>query len=176
MPHQYAKVGRLIEMLGGVALASSFFLASCSNTDPSPMTLADAQTDAPLPTASVTCTISTLNAPASVVAPTFAEVRGVFAKNCAVGGCHLSEPGSAGLVIRLRTEADLNLLAVSSTQNPSMKLVEPGNVEKSWIMHKIDGSLCGCKTSCGGVMPPSGRLEPKEREILDAWVALGIRR
>jgi hypothetical protein len=108
-----------------------------------------------------------------------ADVRGILAGNCALGGCHGNAPGAGGLVLSMRTSSSWAdaLVGVPSQENPSMNLVTAGDPQSSWLVHKVFGAVCGysCDPSigCGGQMPFGGSLGPADRATIVAWVEGG---
>lgn len=114
-------------------------------------------------------------APASATAD---DVDAIFARSCALGGCHLSGPGAGGLVLG-RTPATWRaaLIDVPSQQSPSLPLVAPGDPGASWLVAKLAGQLCDASCDralgCGGPMPPGAPLTELERATIAAWIAEG---
>jgi hypothetical protein len=109
---------------------------------------------------------------------TAAEVQPIIARSCALGGCHLSAPGAAGLVLDSRWVE--NVVGVPSKANPAQALVVAGNPKASWFVAKLFSPLCGTATcdrtlGCGGPMPPGEPLSAAERALIVAWVQAGAR-
>jgi hypothetical protein len=94
-----------------------------------------------------------------------AEVDDIFKNSCSfASGCHGSKPGQANLFIPPRSVSDWypNLVNVTSTENPKMKLITKGDPQNSWVVHKMVGDLCAfkkdCKDTCGERMPQASTL------------------
>jgi hypothetical protein len=115
------------------------------------------------------------NAPAQAKA---SDVQPILAQNCAVGGCHLSEPGAGGLVLDVSAATWPNgLVGVAAHESPSFDLVTAGDPDRSWLVHKIFGSFCGavCNPTlgCGAEMPFGASLSDADRGTIVAWVMAG---
>jgi hypothetical protein len=115
----------------------------------------------------------TAKAPAQVSA---AEVGTILQRNCTLGGCHLGTPGAGNLELGPSSWTGA-LIGVPSRENPSMKLVAPGDPGESWIVHKVFGALCGyaCdpKLGCGAEMPFGASLDEADRSTIAAWIERG---
>lgn len=94
----------------------------------------------------------------------FSELQAtVFSTSCAFSGCHSTSTKRAGLDLS-EGNAYASLVGVNSTQNSSMKRVNPGNSDESYLIRK----LAGDGTS---QMPLNGT--PLSQETLDkirAWI------
>jgi hypothetical protein len=95
-----------------------------------------------------------------------------------LGGPLTMPPDPAGIY-----KATIN---VNSLELPTMVYIKPGDVENSYLMHKMDGDLCQFTTCsqnpipmCGVVMPMAGcALEatgggPNPRDVVRRWIAQG---
>jgi hypothetical protein len=107
-----------------------------------------------------------------------ADVQAILGRSCAVGGCHASAPGAGGLALPQANAAWVDsVVGVRSQQNPSMDLVAPGDPERSWLLYKISGDLCGftcdAKLGCGGQMPFGQPLAEEERGVIRGWIRHG---
>lgn len=107
-----------------------------------------------------------------------ADVQEILGRSCAIGGCHASAPGAGGLALPPADAAWIDsVVGVKSQENPSMDLVAPGDPERSWLVYKIAGDLCGftCdpKLGCGGQMPFGQQLSEQERGVILAWIRHG---
>lgn len=108
-------------------------------------------------------------------------MQAILGRSCAVGGCHASAPGAGGLAL---PQADAtwvdSVVGVKSQQNPAMDLVAPRDPERSWLVHKVAGNLCGftcdAKLGCGGQMPFGQPLSEKERGVILKWIRHGASR
>jgi hypothetical protein len=86
----------------------------------------------------------------------------------------------AALADPLATSVYANLIHQSNAA-PNLKRVEPGDLERSFILMKLSGcqnafpDVTGC-SDCGGEMPPNGTLRQYERagfDMLARWVRAG---
>jgi hypothetical protein len=69
--------------------------------------------------------------------PSFsANIAPIFDKRCAVGGCHTIATHQAGLVLE-PSEAYQSLVGVTSTLQPSLERVAPGEPTRSWLVTMI---------------------------------------
>jgi hypothetical protein len=89
------------------------------------------------------------------------------------------------------------LVSVPSAENPSMNRVTPGDLENSFLWHKVSGdqnmdpavvsgcqrvangpnpcSDCIAEAPCGIQMPFTGTLEPSVRCLIQRWIANGAK-
>ncbi len=90
----------------------------------------------------------------------------IFENKCAFSGCHAGS--GAGNELDLTAEqAYAALVGQPSSDTPNMKLVEPGDPLKSYLIMKLFGSR-GIK---GVVMPKGGKRLPKsELRWIAAWI------
>jgi hypothetical protein len=102
--------------------------------------------------------------------PSFSQhIQPIFNSNCALSLCHV-----AGTI----TELDLsqgvayaNIVNVDSGQDPSFKLVLPGNSTDSWLVMKIEG-----RQTVGLRMPPSADPISEVRiQNIKNWVDRGAK-
>ena len=113
------------------------------------------------------------------------DVAPVLAKSCAFSACHGSRGAAANHGVFLgATNAD-NIAAVktalksASRAAPAMPYVTPGDPDKSFLMHKLDGDQCIVEESCNGgdcgkSMPEGNDLLPESsRDAIRRWVAQG---
>jgi hypothetical protein len=121
------------------------------------------------------------------------EVVPVFEQSCGLTlGCH-GDPSSPTDALGYRpylaspapgpSDPDLaiaNIVGQASTQAEGMDLVAPGAPEKSYLMHKMDGTHDSCADvqcvdgDCKSVMPQN--LEPIERasrDVVRRWILQG---
>ena len=92
------------------------------------------------------------------------------------GGCHGGSGGLSGMA-NCNT-AYASLVGVSSTENPPMPRVDPGNPGNSWMMIKLDGAQGWFSGTCGGgfcgsQMPLGGELSVDVRDAIRFWIANG---
>lgn len=98
---------------------------------------------------------------------TLAEVGQVFAVSCAFSGCHSGGDPAAGLSL----EGDFagRIVGVASEQRSDLKLVDPGNPNKSYLLMKVRGD----DEIISQQMPPGAPLSAEQVEIIRAWIAVG---
>ncbi len=83
----------------------------------------------------------------------------VFTPSCALSGCHGSPNPAQGMNLTAGLTFS-NIVDVPSTQQPSLRRVNPGNPDASYLIRKLEGEpsisgvrmpkvgLSGCTTSC----------------------------
>ena len=114
------------------------------------------------------------------------DVAPIFAKACAFSSCHGSHGvGNHGLFLAANGSDGMSAvkmsLAGTSQELPSMKFVAPGDPQNSFVLHKLDGSLCGLDAqcvggSCGVSMPQGNDLLPQaSRDTVRRWIAQGAK-
>ncbi len=114
------------------------------------------------------------------------DVAPIFAKACAFSSCHGSHgAGNHGLFLAANGQDGMTAvktsLGGSSHALPSMKYVAPGDPDNSFVLHKLDGDLCGLDAqcvsgSCGKTMPDGNDLLPQEsRDTVRRWIAQGAK-
>lgn len=92
------------------------------------------------------------------------EVAPLLAASCS---CHSA--GAGGLAF----DGDAYGALVGVPANGAdLSYVEPGDVEASYIVHKIRGTQASVGGS-GGSMPPSGPLTDAQIETIEAWIEQG---
>ena len=88
--------------------------------------------------------------------------------------CDCHTPGSGGLIMGPDpATAYMNLVGVMATTAP-LKRIEPGDTDKSYLWHKINGTQV--QVGGGGSKMPLGGLPvlPQETfDVIDAWIAGG---
>ena len=100
---------------------------------------------------------------------TLAEVSEVFAVSCAFSGCHSGEDPVAGL--SLEGDFAARIVGVASEQRSDLKLVDPGNPNKSYLLIKVRGD----DAIISQRMPPGNPLSAEQVEIIRAWIASGAK-
>lgn len=113
----------------------------------------------------------------------FAAVQGLFAQHCG-GYCHAggTDVGSSLVLSPEHGATQVSSLRRASRQVPRLQLVEPGAPERSYLLHKLDGTMhtlpeCAADPgACGESMPLSRGgplLSVQERELVRRWIADG---
>ena len=95
-----------------------------------------------------------------------AQAEPILSKKCVA--CHNDAAPGSGVSFQKGSGYDL-LVNVASTELPSMPRVTPGNLELSYIAHKLLATHEDVGGS-GTKMPPSGSLRPAELEKVLAWI------
>ena len=100
---------------------------------------------------------------------TLAQVSEVFAVSCTISGCHSGGEPAAGL--SLEGDFAASIVGVASEQRPDLKLVDPGNPNKSYLLIKVRGD----DEIVSQQMPPGNPLSAEQVEIIRAWIASGAK-
>lgn len=111
--------------------------------------------------------------PAGAAAGTFGEIEArILAPRCATSACHSGDP-PANAPLSLDPGAGwAQLVGVPASQLPSMKLVEPGDPERSYLVLKVRGAA-GVAGGTGTPMPPDGPLDAAEQAAIEGWISSG---
>lgn len=125
--------------------------------------------------------LSTIAGPTPDLEPTFASIQAnIFELTDSAGRnacvtCHTNVGRTpAGGLNLLHDAAFDQLVNVASTQIPSLKRVNPGSPETSYLVHKIDGraGITGTRMPRNG--PPF--MSDGQTLILKRWIELGAPR
>lgn len=102
--------------------------------------------------------------------PSFSQdIQPIFTASCALSGCHNST-AQAGLNLS-QGQAYANLVNVDSSQDPSKKRVNPGDVANSYLVIKIEGNQ-----SVGTRMPQTGGvLSSIKIQNIKNWIDKGAK-
>ncbi len=114
------------------------------------------------------------------------DVLPIFQKSCTFGTCHGTQTGNNhGVFLGDRGGAGsadaVRAALVNQASAAKMPLVTPGDVEQSWLVHKLEGTMCGFEKECSGGncgerMPKGGgELTAMELGAIKAWVARGAK-
>lgn len=91
----------------------------------------------------------------------------IFTPRCAIESCH----GGSFLSENMSLEADriaASIIGVTSNQMPTLKRIDPGNPDGSYLLRKVRG------TGAGSQMPLDRRpLSGDEIALIVAWVEAG---
>ena len=105
--------------------------------------------------------------PANTTISFSADVQPIFTRSCARAGCHGSGTFSQGLNLESGSSYGL-LVGVASTEDPTLKRVEPGMSDLSYLIRKIEG------TGIGDRMPQGGPFLPDaEVQVIKDWIDQG---
>ncbi len=95
----------------------------------------------------------------------------IFGTTCSIAGCHDASTVSAGLKLT-PADAFAELVNIQSTEEPSLKRVEPGDPENSYLWWKIRPGGPGNGTQR---MPASGSLSDDQIELIRLWIEQGAK-
>jgi hypothetical protein len=100
------------------------------------------------------------------------DIQPIWDLRC-VTGCHI-ETGSAQTAGPILTAAAsyADLVDAPSPTVPGIDEVEPGDPDKSYVWHKLNGT----QANVGGLglqMPQGGMLTPDELALIKAWIEQG---
>lgn len=107
------------------------------------------------------------------------DVQPILDRNCAFSGCHaptIVEPEAKPMNLA-EGSARASTVNVAALQLPSMDRIEPGQPDRSYLVHKIQGTHLSVGGS-GAAMPQEGDLpplSPGEIETIRDWIAEGAR-
>jgi polyvinyl alcohol dehydrogenase (cytochrome) len=139
-------------------------------------TCLDTDCDAVVPVTTTTTTTPGSSTTTSTLPPSWKAIQAtVIGPRCA--GCHGGSGGLSGLEGCVTGHSVM--VGVPSSQLPSMKRVEPGDPDRSWLVQKLDGTQNQFDAQCvggfcGSAMPPGAvLLTPEEREAIRAWIRAG---
>ena len=105
-------------------------------------------------------------------APSFAGIQTtIFDTSCALSGCHAGSNALLGLDLT-PGQSYASLVNVRSREVPDLFLVNPGQPDSSYLIHKLEG---GNRMSAGTLRMPIGRdpLSGEQIETVRAWIAAG---
>ncbi|WP_373352956.1 c-type cytochrome [Pseudoroseicyclus sp. CXY001] len=95
-----------------------------------------------------------------------ADVQRTFDRRCVA--CHNDRAPGSEMSLQAGSSLD-NILGVPSVELAGMNRVEPGNLEQSYLAHKLQGTHVEVGGS-GERMPLGGRLRDAELEAIFAWI------
>lgn len=101
---------------------------------------------------------------------TFSRIQGeIFTPTCAKAGCHDAATASNGLVLEAGRSYDL--LVNRPALGAGLDRVEPGDPERSYLIHKLRGD----PTIAGLRMPADGPpyLTPEQIQGIAGWIRAG---
>lgn len=166
----------------GVGLGIAMALVACSSEDGGASPTESALTGCP---EAVAVTAQTAEA-------SFArDVVPIFERSCTFGACHGTAGGTNhGVYLGIRgggagarsTDAVYESLVGRKSPVGPMPLVTASAPDKSWLMHKLEGSTCGFEKECAGGdcgerMPKGGEaLAAAELAVIKAWIAQGAKK
>jgi len=100
--------------------------------------------------------------------PTLLDVQSqVLTPRCALSGCHVTGSAPFGLDMSSVAHSSASLINVSSSEQPSLKRVAPGDAANSYMYWKLSGN----PNITGDPMPASGGpLSPADLALIAAWI------
>ena len=96
------------------------------------------------------------------------DVQPIFTRSCAKFGCHIAATAPFGFVLE-QGQAYVNLVGVPSVEDPTLKRVEPGRSDLSYIIRKLEGNAPGFRMPADG--PPY--LPDAEIQLIKDWIDQG---
>lgn len=105
----------------------------------------------------------------------------VFSRSCAFSSCHGAPSPKEDLDLSSLESFLESTIDKDSTQDPSRKLIDPGNPSNSYLLNKLRGQGITAKsadgTRTGRQMPPNGaQIHPNVVRQIEAWIAAGAPR
>jgi hypothetical protein len=97
-----------------------------------------------------------------------ADVQPIFSRSCAKSGCHAGAGVQQGLSLESGKSYTL-LVGVASMEDPSLKRVDPGRSDLSYLIDKLEGTGLGDRMPLGG--PPF--LPDAEVQLIKDWIDQG---
>ncbi len=98
----------------------------------------------------------------------------IFVPRCATSACHSGSPPANGLPVSLDQGAGWReMVGVQAIGAPGLNVVEPGNPDASYLVHKLRNTAGQVGGSPEGLMPPDGELDEAEKAAIEAWIANG---
>jgi hypothetical protein len=92
----------------------------------------------------------------------------LFMRSCS---CHQTQPLMAPFSLKA-AEAYRNTVGVPSSELPSMPRVAPGNLNNSYLWHKVNGTQLEVGGT-GDIMPSNIPLFPNELILIERWIVAG---
>lgn len=96
------------------------------------------------------------------------DVQPIFTRSCAKFGCHIAATAPFGFVLE-QGQAYANLVGVQSAEDSTLKRVEPGRSDLSYIIRKLEGTALGDRMPADG--PPY--LPDAEIQLIKDWIDQG---
>jgi hypothetical protein len=100
------------------------------------------------------------------------HVQPIFDANCAFPGCHGGSSPQMGMSLeagRIFTD----VVGIPSIQAPALLRIEPGRSDRSYVIHKIEGTQVQADGS-GQQMPPGGPyLSAEQIQLIREWIDQG---
>ena len=98
------------------------------------------------------------------------QVQPILDANCVA--CHQTGSAQQGLI--LESGLSFGALAKSSAELPSMKLIQPGSADTSYLFRKVSGSHMDVGGK-GARMPLGGALQADDVDTIQRWIAAGAK-
>jgi hypothetical protein len=115
------------------------------------------------------------------IAPTLTDIHArIVERGCALSAsCHTGVRPKEGLDLTT-PEGMLEFVGKRSAQQPSLSVIEPGEPDRSYLIHKLRGEDIAASSSTGAAAtrmppPPTDPLCEAKIRILEAWIAAGAR-
>lgn len=95
------------------------------------------------------------------------DVQPILTTNCTNSACHDATDPQEGMNLEAGSAYD-NIVDVNSSQNPSLKRVDPGNPDDSYLIQKLEGTAPGFRMPRD--QPP---LSDAQIQLIRDWIAQG---
>ena len=96
-----------------------------------------------------------------------ADVQPTFNRSCAKSGCHAGAVLEQGLSLESGKSYAL-LFGIPSTEDPTLKRVEPGRSDLSYLIDKLEGTGLGDRMPLGGPYLPDAEVQ-----LIKDWIDQG---
>lgn len=113
--------------------------------------------------------------PLPTLQPTLASIQAnIFTPSCAKSGCHTGAGAQQGLILDSGSSWG-NLFNVDSSEIMTLKRVNPGMPDLSYLIHKLEGMQTGGGQIVGMQMPADGPpfLQQATIDVIRLWIANG---
>ena len=113
--------------------------------------------------------------PPTGLQPTLASIQvNIFTPSCAKSGCHTGAGAQQGLILDSGSSWG-NLFNVDSSEIMTLKRVNPGMPDLSYLIHKLEGMQTGGGQIVGMQMPADGPpfLQQATIDVIRLWIANG---
>jgi len=114
--------------------------------------------------------LSDLTGPTPNLKPTLSSIQSeIFSQRCI--SCHNGTGRFLPSVLNLNDgSAFANLVGVTAIQKPGLQRVAPGDVENSYLIHKVEGraGITGQRMPLNGTALTSGQIA-----VIKRWIELG---
>ncbi|MBX7150575.1 hypothetical protein K1X84_02965 [bacterium] len=101
------------------------------------------------------------------------DVQAIFTTYCAKSGCHAGSSPQQDMNLSEEV-AYQNIVNVTSMENPSLKRINPGNANNSYLIRKIEGTQSvGDRMPLDQEGPDGGYLSSTQINTIRTWIDNG---